>query len=537
MKRAVYIILIISLLGAFGCSKMIAQVDSVLNSEESRTEQLRYWTREDSGRRRLLVFVHGFNSSRETSWELFPRLVNDDPEFKEYNILLYGYDSSLCRQTTDVEHAGEGLGSYLQSIAPKYEAILFVGHSMGGLVALHSILTLQRQERDILTQIPITVLTFGTPHDGIVNANIPTLLCDNKQIVDMEIQNNALYRLKREWAHRFGTEIGLPGRKGRLLTVHALYGAQDQFVPRASACSGFEGSCLQVDGNHITMVKPRSRDHSAYLKLKGSKEELQATIATAIPDLRIGAVDWVRNSVRATGTSLVSADAKNPQTIAMAAQESRQRAIMHLFEELGRVYVTSNSTVDRYIEQDDRFKRKVMGMVASAIVAKQVSHPDGTIETTVEIKLDNEFRRPIVKELQSEGRESRLKKISTSTATEPDNFTGLVVDARGISARPSLGPRLLNADGDDAYSVAYVESRQIAEGGIVAYVPDIESAIAHPRVTPSPMIIKAIRAEGSNLTDIVVSDEALQKLHGDPKHFSFLKKGKVVFIIDKSGAK
>jgi formylglycine-generating enzyme required for sulfatase activity len=277
MKGYLCIILISALFGGYGCSKPIGQVGSVLNTEDSRTEKLRYWVREDSDRHRLLVFVHGFNSSRESAWELFPNLVKGDHEFDDYNILLYGYGTSVCRQTTDIEHAGEGLGSYLQSIAQKYEAILFVGHSMGGLVTLHSILTLQRQGGDLLTQIPIKVLTFGAPHDGVINSSILTLLCENKQVEDMGIQNNALFRLKREWSDHFGSGKGLAGKDGRLLVVHPYYGAEDQFVPRASACSGFESLCQQVDGNHVTMVKPRTRDHTAYLKLREAKDRLKAT--------------------------------------------------------------------------------------------------------------------------------------------------------------------------------------------------------------------------------------------------------------------
>ena len=115
-------------------------------------------------------------------------------------------------------------------------------------------------------------------------------------------------------------------------------------------------------------------------------------------------------------------------------------------------------------------------------------------------------------------------------------FSGLVVDARGIGANPALAPRILTQAGQVVYSMAYVTSEErvgVRGNGSVAYVRDVESAMTHPRVAPSPMFVKAIGTEGTYHTDLVISDQEVQILHGIPEHFQILTRARVVVILDK----
>jgi hypothetical protein len=81
--------------------------------------------------------------------------------------------------------------------------------------------------------------------------------------------------------------------------------------------------------------------------------------------------------------------------------------------------------------------------------------------------------------------------------------------------------------------VAYVEQRDVAKQGIAVYVPDPPSAEAHPRVTNTPLMVKALRAEGKQHTDLVIRDADAQTIHGVPEHFAFLKNAKVLIILDQ----
>jgi hypothetical protein len=116
---------------------------------------------------------------------------------------------------------------------------------------------------------------------------------------------------------------------------------------------------------------------------------------------------------------------------------------------------------------------------------------------------------------------------------QPKAYSGLVVDARGTGAKAGMYPRIVNEQGEEAYSLAYVAQKPSPDDRIVVYVPDPVIAQAHPRVTTVPLTVKALRSEGTNRTDLVISDADAQTIHGVPEHFRFLKQAKVLIILDQ----
>ena len=275
-----FVIILLVSVTAFlpGCSRMIQIIKSTSDTPGVHTERARRWVREDKGRRDLVVFVHGFVSSIDDAWGDFPTLVKDDPDFASVNILLFGYPTKHCGQVADVARSGELLSSYLKSAASGYDSVILVGHSMGGLVILNGLLTLEQDAPTLFDRTAFIVLTFGTPHAGVPDvpgADLATLLCENKQVSDMSVLNDNLSRLHKRWQTKFGEGTGR-ARAERLVPLYPYFGHDDQFVPRGSACAGFEKYCEQVDGNHKTMVKPNAKDPKprdllAYQKLREHK--------------------------------------------------------------------------------------------------------------------------------------------------------------------------------------------------------------------------------------------------------------------------
>ena len=233
------------------------------------TENLREWKREDPQRKKLIVFVHGFNSSKEGAWGQFPDLVKDDSDnFDAYNIHLFGYPSKGCRNVNDIQDEGEYLASFLKETLPAYESTVLMGHSMGGLVILHALLALDQSNFELINHAEIKVLTFATPHSGVEGAGVLSLLCADTQAGDMEALNTKLFRLKEGWRLRFNRIHKLGERETPQVPLFAFRGRDDHFVTEASACGDSVTSCEVVDGDHISIVKPTTRQNLAYLKLK-----------------------------------------------------------------------------------------------------------------------------------------------------------------------------------------------------------------------------------------------------------------------------
>lgn len=249
-----------------------------------------------------------------------------------------------------------------------------------------------------------------------------------------------------------------------------------------------------------------------------------------------GHADWTAGVVTAKGFGVPP---KNPANALQAREMARTAAwsvaLRNLLEVVKGVYVDSTTTVNNYVTTNDEIRTRVEGMVKGAKVVKEQELPDGSYETTVEMKLAGDLSSLVQPKTvpRNDPLPTYRSKPPAPGPAQPKAYTGLVVDARGIGAKAGMYPRIVNEEGDEAYSVAYVAQKPSPDDRIVVYVPDPKAAQAHPRVTTVPLTVKALRSQGTNHTDLVISDADAQTIHGVPEHFRFLKQAKVLIILDE----
>ena len=244
-----------------------------------------------------------------------------------------------------------------------------------------------------------------------------------------------------------------------------------------------------------------------------------------------GRADWTTGIVTAKGIGIPPKNAASAlQSKEMARTAAWAVALRNLLEVVKGVRVDSTTTVNNFVTTNDEVRTRVEGMVKGAKLVKEQEMPDGSFETTVEMKLTGDFSGVVLP--KPTPRAEPLSQYKKPLAPASKSYSGLVVDAQGTGAHAALAPRILNEQGDEAYSVAYVEQRDVAEQGIAIYVSDSPSAYANPRVTSTPLVVKALRSSGNNHTDLVISDADAQTIHGVPNHFKFLKQAKVLVILD-----
>ena len=243
-------------------------------------------------------------------------------------------------------------------------------------------------------------------------------------------------------------------------------------------------------------------------------------------------VTWTDGCPTVVTAKGISAPPNDP---ASKLQEKLQRmaaqtdALRNLTEAVNGVRIDSTTTVKNFVTTNDEVNKYVSGFVNGAKFDEPQVRSDGWFETTVTADLCKISHVMLPK---PSPRTAPLPQYNKKPIAGPKFYTGLVVDARGTGARTALAPRILNEDLDEAYSVAYVEQRDVAEQGIAIYVPDLASAQANPRVTSVPLVVKAKRASGNNRTDLIISNADAQTIHGVPEHFKFLKQAKVLIILD-----
>ncbi len=213
-------------------------------------------TRQDPNNRASVVFVHGFQGDPKTTWAEFPRLLAADSNMNGWDLLSLGYQSNLSPGLTGIwegdpaiQTIADSLGTFARTqLAPKYQGLVLIAHSMGGLAVQRALL-----DHPELTERVDKVILFGTPSFGLVKAwlfQLPVLRSLNRQVRDMGRTSDFILSLRGDWAARF--------EQGHLpFSFLAVAGSEDDFVPRGASIDGFRDEhCAVVPGNHLQIVKP-----------------------------------------------------------------------------------------------------------------------------------------------------------------------------------------------------------------------------------------------------------------------------------------
>jgi len=116
-------------------------------------------------------------------------------------------------------------------------------------------------------------------------------------------------------------------------------------------------------------------------------------------------------------------------------------------------------------------------------------------------------------------------------------YTGLVVDARGLGAKAVMALEIFDENGQEVYGPAFVSREFAVQQGISEYVIDLPAAQSSPRVASTPLTVKGLRTEEPGGSNIIISNADASKLKSASEHLSFLKKCRVIIVVDSSGSK
>jgi hypothetical protein len=243
-----------------------------------------------------------------------------------------------------------------------------------------------------------------------------------------------------------------------------------------------------------------------------------------------GSVDWQRKVVKCTGSGAANLrDAGgNPAVARIGAEKAAKLdALRSCMETLRGVQLESGRTVGGALQSDAALTGKVEGLVRGfQVIGKPRYFSDGGVEMDVEVPLEGALSDAL---LPKPERPDTKPPPAPSRAGAAAADTSLVVDARGHEVTPALAPRILDESGQELYGPASLGESGRKAGGAAAYAHDLEAAriALKERVGANPLVVKAVRAQGS---DVVISAADARSLQG--KDLAFLAEGKVVILAD-----
>jgi hypothetical protein len=259
---------------------------------------------------------------------------------------------------------------------------------------------------------------------------------------------------------------------------------------------------------------------------------------------QMGSINWSAGYIEATGIGAPPDKYMGkPAGRPMALRAAKVDAYRNLLEITKGVQVDSATTVKDFMVESDVINTQVNGLVKGAVTVNQEYMSDGTVEVKLRMPLYGDLPRIVVPKQKTIAPPEPVAPappapaapapvVAAPAAPAPAAYSGLVVDARGISARPAMSPRIYDEDGKEVYGSANVEREYAVQQGMSGYARDLTAAQSNQRVTANPITVKGLKNAGAGRSDVVISNADAQQIRASADNASFMKKCRVMIVLD-----
>jgi len=254
--------------------------------------------------------------------------------------------------------------------------------------------------------------------------------------------------------------------------------------------------------------------------------------------LPTGYINWTKGVLEAKGCYPL----ENPSVRDAGSQQlnplAHQLACENALNTLKQVRMDATRNVAHTLSINAAIGAKVKQMADTAPVVQEVSLPNGTYEVTVRVNLLGGFAQLMLPEEIKQVEPVKAMPSANRSGVKPAIpagevvHTGLIVDARGIGAKPAMVPLLVDENGKQVYGSAFVSREYAVQFGMCEYVQWSDGVYAHVRVAPNPLKVKGLRTLSERKCDIVISNADAANLRDASAHLGFLKECRVIIVLD-----
>jgi|WetSurMetagenome_2_1015567.scaffolds.fasta_scaffold00130_18 hypothetical protein len=262
--------------------------------------------------------------------------------------------------------------------------------------------------------------------------------------------------------------------------------------------------------------------------------QMQPVLDTVVTDKQgDGCIDWTNRIIYAKGIGAPNPDQSEAAQRPGALRAAQMIALRNALEALKGIYLNSSTTVENFMVKSDVITSKVSGFVRGfEQKGKEKYMSDGSVELVMAIPLDGVGGIGDMLLGASIGEKPSVTIFEGAKSKKAMVFTGLIIDCRGLNVKPALAPKILDESGKEVYGSAYVSRDWAIKYGIVGYAKDVKAAAKLDRVGKTPGQIKALKAQGDNATDVVISDTDAADVRSAAQNLKFLSECRVILVVD-----
>ena len=255
-----------------------------------------------------------------------------------------------------------------------------------------------------------------------------------------------------------------------------------------------------------------------------------------VTQLDNGSINYSEQAITAIGIGFVPSNAVNAgQARRMALRIAKQDAMRQLIEIVNGVTLTSETTMSGAMV-DDVINTKVQGFIRGA---RPVGQPKYLSDTSVEMEysvpmsgISDIVLPPVTVPATTQAPNNNQPAAAANNTTQAGGVTGIIIDARGLKARPAMAPRILDQNGNAIYGPGKYSRQYAVKNGVAGYSKTLETAQQDQRVVGNPIVVKGVGTSGTNRTDITISNADVSKIDMANRNYKVLNDCRVLILID-----
>lgn len=248
-------------------------------------------------------------------------------------------------------------------------------------------------------------------------------------------------------------------------------------------------------------------------------------------------INWTDQVIGVVGRGEVRDAGKEHHTPFHTMVKARQNAYHRLLITAKSIQLTPVMSVADFLGTNDILLAEFENLLKRAEAVQTEFLSTGPVEITLKFSLTGEFSKMLLPDTitrleKIESEQSSVPVDASEVALDASEYTGLVVDARGLSIIPAMCFQLLDEKGKEVYGPAYTSRENVVAYGMCQYVSNIGDIENNDRVGGNPLMVKGIKVNPPGASDIIISDTDAGRLRGSVEHLAFLKNCRVIVVMD-----
>ena len=237
----------------------------------------------------------------------------------------------------------------------------------------------------------------------------------------------------------------------------------------------------------------------------------------------------------------------NPDIRAYYARRKATRGAFYQFRNWLKSLDFEGQLLDELMNENQELRIKIEESLFKNYSIEEVKYPDGRVKikfvrrwngTELAQTLDKIYRKRssqlnqvLTEEDKQVPEDNKNAKESTSNKTY-QGYTGVIIDTRGYKIKPSMAPKIFDAEGKEVYGTMEADPDYVIEVGIVGYAYNLDEAKKNSRTGSNPIVVQATGRKGNAKDHAIISLEQAEFLRKMADNSNIFTKCRVMFVID-----